>query len=276
MTNWQGEPLAPIQGIFYKTLRLMEEGIRPLYVFDGLPPSEKKQNSSRLRMHLNRLWKSYEEAKERQDDALIRNLFQSQALVYRKANLDAIELLKAMGVPAILAPSEAEAQGSSLVQQHHADCLYTPDYDALLFGCPYIIRRIDFAQRQVEAVELNCVLSDLGITLHQLIDIAILIGTDFNKGSRHIGQKRGFTLIKRHGCIEAIPNISPPLDLDRLRSIFISPVVTPYEPQFRPPNVEMVHALLLQSGFRKQRADRGCTRLLTAFRTHRTYQDSLG
>jgi flap endonuclease-1 len=246
-----------------------------MFVFDGIPPSEKRIINNRAKTHLQHLWKAYEEAKEAGDEVKVRNLFQSKTLIFRKANVDAIELLKAMGVPAIIAPSEGEAQGAALVRSNLADALFTPDYDALLFGCHTIIRRVDFAEKLVELVSLETVLDSLELTLHQLIDLAILIGTDFNKGVPRIGPKRGLALIRKYSCVEDIPQISPPVHLLQIRELFQRPTVTLVEPSALPPNVEMVERLLIQKGFSHRRAHRARNRLLTAYRTHRTFQQPL-
>lgn len=273
--NRWGEPLAPVHVVFYKTLRLLEEGIRPIYVFDGLPPIEKRRNDQRTRIHMQQLWKAYEKAKEVQDREAIRNLFQSTTLGYRKAVLDAIELLKAMGIPAIIAPSEGEAQGAALVKESQADFLFTPDYDALLFGCPTIIRHIDFSKKQIEVILLEIVLKTLNLTLSQLIDLAILIGTDFNDGVPRIGPKRGLALIRKFESLEQIPTLSNLKDLQGIRELFQTPQITHIDSHIRPPNVEMVQRLLLERGFSTRRAQKARNRLLNAYHSHRTTQQHL-
>lgn len=275
LTNRWGEPLAPVHGVFFKTLRLLETGIRPIYVFDGIPPTEKRVRDNQLLVHLQHLWQAYKRARKQGDVKQVRNLFRSATLTYRKALTDAIELLKAMGVPALIAPSEGEAQGTQLVQSGYADALYTPDYDALLFGCPTVIRRLDLAQRQMDIVHFNDVLQSLGLTHAQLVDLGILTGTDFNPGIPRIGPKRALALLQKYGRIEHIPNIIPPQNLDGLRALFLTPIVTHFEPYPLPPNVDMCRSLLIQKGFSNRRAARARTRLLNAHRSHRTIQQKL-
>ena len=273
--NRWGEPLAPVHVVFYKTLRLLEEGIQPIYVFDGIPPIEKRCNDQRRQLHMQQLWKAYEKAKEVQDGETIRTLFQSPALTYRKAIVDAVELLKAMGAPAIIASSEGEAQGAALVKENRADFLFTPDYDALLFGCPTIIRRIDFDQHQIEVIVLENVLKTLNLNLSQLIDLAILIGTDFNEGVPRIGPRRGLALIKKYEALEQIPTLSSIEDLLEIRQLFQTPPITSFDPHIRPPNVEMVQRLLLEKGFNARRALKARNRLVNAYYSHRTAQQHL-
>ena len=41
LTNEAGEVTSHIQGLFNRTIRLMTNGIKPVYVFDGKPPTLK-------------------------------------------------------------------------------------------------------------------------------------------------------------------------------------------------------------------------------------------
>jgi flap endonuclease-1 len=80
-----------------------------------------------------------------------------------------------------------------------------------------------------ELIELSGFLGYHGITRDQLVDLAILIGTDFNEGVKGIGPKTALKLIKRHGSLEALPNDLKeklPHGLETLRSIFLRPEVT--------------------------------------------------
>ncbi len=274
-TNRWGEPLAPLHAVFYKTLRLMEEGIRPLFVFDGIPPQEKRARDENRLAHLQKLWREYEMAREAGDVQRVRNLFQSSGLVYRKALADAMEVLRAMGVPAMIAPSEGEAQGSYLVKASHAHALLTPDYDSLLFGCPKVVQRLDLAKKQVEIINLQEVLESLDVTYPQLVDIGILVGTDFHPGVKGIGPRRAYKLVYKHEVIERIPGILQPEDLAQLRALFLASIVTPYIPIFLPPNVEMCGSLLAQKGFSPKRVEKACVRLERAFQRRSLLQETL-
>jgi flap endonuclease-1 len=275
LANRWGEPLAPVHVVFFKSLRLLELGIRPLYVFDGIPPSEKRVRDDQQLTHLQGLWKAYEAAREKDDIQRVHNLFRSAALVYRKALADAVELLRAMGVPAMIAPSEGEAQGAQLVQAGQADALYTPDYDALLFGCPTVVHSLDLARGQVEVLRLDAILHALDLTRAQLVDLGILVGTDFNPGVPQVGPKRALHLLHKFAAIERIPGIEAPPDLEQLRALFLTPTVSRFETFWLPPNVEMCRSLLVQKGFSPSRADRAHRRLLNAYRAHQTSQQVL-
>lgn len=110
----------------------------------------------------------------------VRNLFRSATLVSQNALAEALELLRAMGVPAMIAPSEGEAQGVQLVQAGQAVALYAPDYDSLLCVCPTVVHGLDSARGKIEVLRLTTVLHALDLTRAQLVDLGILVGTDFN------------------------------------------------------------------------------------------------
>jgi flap endonuclease-1 len=41
LQNEQGETTSHLMGFFYRTIRMVENGIKPCYVFDGKPPELK-------------------------------------------------------------------------------------------------------------------------------------------------------------------------------------------------------------------------------------------
>jgi len=150
--------------------------------------------------------------------------------------------LKLLGVPWVQAPSEGEAQAAYMTMKGDTDYCASQDYDSLLFGAPKLIRNVTISGRRklprknvyvevvTETVELGKVLSDLGITREQLVDIGILVGTDFNpEGVKGIGPKTALQLIREHGTIEkVVPELkeaSFPVEPQRIRDIFLHPKV---------------------------------------------------
>jgi flap endonuclease-1 len=169
---------------------------------------------------------------------------------------DSKKLLDLMGVPWVQAPSEGEAQAAHLARQGRADYCASQDYDSLLFGAPKFVRNITISGRRKlpsknmyievipEVVVLEEVLKECGITYEQLIDVGILIGTDFNPdGIRGLGPKTALKLVKEHGSLEqALPHVKNaefPVEPQRIREIFLHPKVTDeYRLEWRNPDVE--------------------------------------
>ena len=253
-----GRVTSHLSGLLYRTSNLLELSIKPVYVFDGAPPALKE-------VEIKRRMKVKEEALVRYERALKEGKVQ-EARVYAQATShlkdymteDSKKLLGLMGVPWIQAPSEGEAQAAHLAKRGHADYCASQDYDSLLFGAPKFVRNITISGRRKlpsknmyvevipEVVELDQVLKECGITYEQLIDVGVLIGTDFNPdGIKGLGPKTALKLIKEHGSLEqALPyvkNAEFPVEPQRIREIFLHPKVTDdYRLEWRDPDVEGV------------------------------------
>jgi len=158
-------------------------------------------------------------AKERGDMEAARKFAMRTARLDGEMIQDAKELLTAMGVAVVQAPSEGEALCSQMVQKGEAWALATQDYDALLFGSPRIVRNLslsgkrrygkgDYVSVNPELVELNKVLKELEITLDQLRVIGLLVGTDYNpKGIYGIGPKKALDLVKKKSIKEIFSDL---------------------------------------------------------------------
>ena len=253
-----GKVTSHLSGLLYRTSNLVEFGIKPIYVFDGTPPALKE-------VEIQRRVKVKQEAQVRYERALKEGKIE-EARVYAQATSrlkdymaeDSKKLLALMGIPWIQAPSEGEAQAAYLAKRGDADYCASQDYDSLLFGAPKLIRNVTISGRRKlpsknvfievvpEIVELEQVLRECSITYEQLVDVGILIGTDFNPdGIEGLGPKTALKLIKEHGNIENtmphLRNAEFPAEPQRIREIFLHPKVTDsYRIEWKEPDVEGV------------------------------------
>jgi flap endonuclease-1 len=185
---------------------------------------------------------------------------------------DGKRLLDLMGIPWIQAPGEGEAQAAHLTKRGDADYCASQDYDSLLFGAPKLIRNVTISGRRrlpsknvtievvPEVVELERTLKECGVTYEQLVDVGILIGTDFNPdGIEGLGPKTALKLIKEYGNIEkAIPYVKNavfPVEPQRIREIFLNPNVTnDYQVEWKEPDAEgIVNFICRQRDFSEER-----------------------
>ncbi|MEM2341891.1 MAG: flap endonuclease-1 [Candidatus Bathyarchaeia archaeon] len=253
-----GKITSHLSGLFYRTCNLLELGIKPIYVFDGTPPDLKEAEIKRRMKVKEEAIKKYEAAlrEGRLEEARMYAQMTSHLKDYMSD--DAKRLLTLMGVPWVQAPSEGEAQAAHIVKRGDANFCASQDYDSLLFGAPYLLRNLTISGRRKlprkdvyveitpEIIELKRVLNELGITHKQLIDIGILIGTDFNPdGVKGIGPKSALKLIKTYGSLEAalsaIKDAEFPVEPVKIREIFLHPNVTDnYKIEWKEPNVEGV------------------------------------
>jgi flap endonuclease-1 len=212
-----GEITSHLSGLFYRTARMLEAGINPVFVFDGIPPEFKREtleNRVQIRSENRKKW---ETALKEGDYEKVKMYAQGAARLTREMSEEAKRLLEYMGIPHIQAPSEGEAEASCLASRGKAWAACSQDWDSLLFGAPRLVRNITISGRRKvarkekyievkpELVELHSVLSELGITHEQLILVGILVGTDYNMGGvKGYGPKKALALVKEKKTLEGI------------------------------------------------------------------------
>jgi flap endonuclease-1 len=181
LTNSKGEITSTYNGVFYKTIHMLENNITPVWVFDGVAPVLKEKTREERRKIRQDALDSYLEAKKKDD------IEEMQKYAKRANFLDSTivenskKLLDLMGIPYINAPSEGEAQCAHMVKKGDAFVVVSQDYDAILYGAERIVRNMT-SNKAIELIELKDVLKELDLDLDQIINIAILIGTDYNPG----------------------------------------------------------------------------------------------
>ena len=240
----RGEITSHLSGLFYRTANLVEARIRPVYVFDGEPHPLKAKTLEDRKKRKELAEKEWKDALAAGDFEKARTKAQQTSRVTDEILEQSEELLDALGIPHIQAPSEGEAQASYMVKKGDAYAVGSQDYDCLLVGSPILVRNLTSSERRKlpgkeaytkvypDQIRLKPNLEALGISHKQLVDMAILIGTDFNDGVKGIGPKKSLALIKEQGNIEkALSTISsedvPSIDeIKEIRKIFLEPNVT--------------------------------------------------
>ncbi len=267
-----------LSGLFYRNANLIEYGILPIYVFDGKPHRLKgKVVEERKRAR--------EEAAEKWKAAIVekkiveaRTYAQQAARVTDEILEDSKELLGYLGIPWVQAPSEGESQAAAMVAKGDAWAVGSQDYDSLLFGATRLIRNLTISGRRKiprkeayveispEIIHLEEFLASHGLRREQLVEVAILIGTDYNpKGVEGIGPKRALAMIKEHGSIAEglkAANIELDLDIEEIKGIFLEPDFEGnYDLRRRPPDEEKLFRFLCyERDFSKDRVEKALER----------------
>ena len=164
-------------------------------------------------------------------------------------------LLDLLGVPWLTAPSEGEAQAARMAADGAVAYAVTQDYDALLFGAPDLARNITISGRrrlhgrtivvEPERIRLAEVLEGLRVTREELIEVGILVGTDFNEGLRGVGPKTALKIVREGRFEETVAERMPGFDPDPIRTFFLEPPVTDdYRLDWRAPDAEGLRAML--------------------------------
>jgi flap endonuclease-1 len=197
-----------LSGILYRNVALLEQGIKLVYVFDGKAPELKAKTHKKRKESRDIAKEKYEEAKQ-EEDIMRMKRYSSQLLRLDNDMIkESKELLYAMGIAVIQAPSEGEAQAAYLAKHKDVYAAASQDYDSLLFGAPLLIQNLTLARKRKtlsgykeikpELIKLKNVLDRLEIDLDQLICLGILVGTDYNpKGIPGIGQKKALQIVQK-------------------------------------------------------------------------------
>lgn len=197
-----------LSGLFYRNVSLLSEGLRLVYVFDGEPPELKGKTHAKRKAGRDLAKGKYEDAKKSGDFSAMKRYSGQLVRLDDEIISESKELLEALGIFVVQAPSEGEAEAAHLAKMDGCYAAASQDYDSLLFGAPRLVRNLTLAKRRKtytgwveikpEMIELRDVLDKLEINLDQLICLGILIGTDYNpKGVPGIGQKRALELVQK-------------------------------------------------------------------------------
>jgi len=235
-----------LSGILYRTSSLIEKGIKPVYIFDGISDALKKDTQDKRRELKEESQKKWDKALEEGKIEEARKYAVRSSRMSREIIEGSKKLLQLLGVPYIQALGEGEAQASYMVDRGDAWCVGSQDYDCILFGATRMVRNLTISggKDNLELITLKKVLDDMEITREQLVDIAILVGTDFNRGVKGVGAKTGLKLIKEHGNIfNVLKKLEIELEVEPeiLRNIFLQhDVVEDYELKWKLPDSEGV------------------------------------
>lgn len=276
LVDSRGEVTSHLSGIIYRVTNLIEQGIKPVFVFDGKPPVLKAE-TIKARAEVREAAKQMYEAAMAAGSAEAYKYAQASTSINAKIIQDSKDLLGFMGVPFITAPSEGEAQASYMVSKGAADYVGSQDYDSLLFGAPRMVRNVTITGRRKiprrnvyidvkpEVMELKEVLTTLDIMREQLIDMGILVGTDFNPGIYKVGPKTALKLVKKHKNMQEIfDELEQTIEnYEAIRDFFLHPPVTDdYRIMWGKPEAEKIkHFLCDEHNFSPDRVEKVVERL---------------
>ena len=194
----------------------MQQGIKPVFVFDGKPSDLKSKTLSERKKIRTEAGKKMEQALKEGKKEEAKKYAQQAVKLTPELIESAKKLIELMGLPIVQAPSEGEAQIAHMVAEGKLQGCVSQDYDALLFGTPELLRNITITGKRKapgknyyyefvpEKISLQKNLKQLGISREKLVWIAILVGTDFNEKFPRIGAKTALKLVKEHNSFEEI------------------------------------------------------------------------
>lgn len=270
-----------LSGLFYRTINLVEKDIQPIYVFDGKSPRFKAKTIEGRREERESAHEQWKAAIEVGDMETARKFGQSAHRLTHEMVEESKKLLDAMGIPIVQAPTEGEAQASSMVGKKNVYAVASQDFDSVLFGAPRLVRNLSIAETrripktdqkikvEPELIISNESLEKLNISREQIIDIAILIGTDFNKGIKKVGAKTALKLILEYKDLKTVIQEKSlqfeesEEELQEIKNFFLQPqVVEDFSVEFKNPTAGAIQKILIDDHqFDPERVDKGLKRL---------------
>ena len=281
----QGRITSHLSGLLYRTANLVQYGVNPVFVFDGEPPKLKAKTIKERVEVKKRAEREWEEALEEGDMARAKSKAMQTSRLTNEMVSQSKRLLELMGIPSVQAPGEGEAQASAMAARGDVFAAASQDYDSLLFGAPILLRNITVTGRrklprknvyvdvEPEQIDLAAALSSLAVTREQLVDMGILIGTDFNEGVRGIGPKKALALVKECGTLErATSKLGIQIEnAQDIRELFLSPQTTyDYSLNWVEPDLEGIRGMLCEEhGFSQERVSAALDKMSEAVRSRK-------
>ena len=278
-TDTHGNVTSHLLGLLMRTTRLMGDyHIRPVFIFDGKPPDLKMKTLKARREYRDRARREWEDAVKRRDYSAAWKKAVRMDSLNKSMQDDAKTLLTLLGIPYVQAPEEGEAQAAYLARKGDVWAANSRDYDSVLFGAPRLVRYVTISGQEFlpskgtsrplipELIELEQLLKSLEVSREQLVDLAILVGTDFNQGIKGVGPKTALKLIKRYRTLEDLPPEYPgqlPPETQQIRDLFLNPPVTnDYDLKFTGLNEDgLKQFLCAERGFSSDRVDLAVKRM---------------
>jgi flap endonuclease-1 len=224
MRDKDNQETTHLKVLFDNIILLMRHGIRPIYVFDGKPPSLKK---TVLKKRREKRCKSIEklESEELSDEE--RSKHYAKTFCIRSNHIrECQQLLDLMGIPWVMSKGEADPQCAVmvLVDQYRIFGAVSDDTDLLTFGVPRLLRGMSAKSKTTE-INLAKVLEGLGLSYNQFVDLCILMGTGLCPTLGGIGKIKAYEGLKEHGTLESFlesvkdnPKVKVPSDFMEMRN----------------------------------------------------------
>lgn len=231
----KGRTTSHLTGLLHRTASLIEAGIEPVFVFDGKPHPLKQATLDGRKERREKAEQEWKDAVERGDMKTAHTKAQQASRMTDEVKESAKELIRYMGLPIVDAPSDGEQEAAYICRRKDVWATASQDFDSLLFGTPVLLRNLTMTGRRkvpgkdiyreikTEVIDSEEFLRNLGISREQLVDMCILMGTDFNTGIKGIGPKKALKLVRDNGDLESVlRKIGEDIpDYQEIRGIFL-------------------------------------------------------
>lgn len=269
-----GKITSHLMGLSTRIPNLMEKNIRLAFVFDGKPPKIKFEESEIRKERKRKAQEKYDKAKKEKDTEAMSKYSRQTIKLTKEIQEESKEFIKALGLPVIQAPSEAEAQAAFLAEKEDVWATISQDTDSFLYQAPRLIRNLTVSNRrkirgayikvEPEITELKDILKKLNINQDQLIALAILVGTDYNPGGvSRVGPKTALKLVQQYKKFDKIfENVEAEFNWKKIYATFKNmPIIKNYQLRWKEPDLDRISKILEKRDFSEERINKLIERL---------------
>lgn len=187
---------ALIENLYLMISKMLHYNIIPVFIFDGKPPSEKKELIEKRKMDKKIAEEKYNQLKRMMQDESIRldpvrlaeiklemELLKKQFVRIRETDfITAKSIFSAFGIQYFESRGEADHLCAYLVKHNYAWACLSDDMDMFLYECPRVLRHMSLFQDTVIYYNTTNILKELDMTPCDFKSIMIISGTDYNIG----------------------------------------------------------------------------------------------
>ncbi|MBI2663510.1 flap endonuclease-1 [Candidatus Woesearchaeota archaeon] len=255
----KGNITSHLQGILTRLTNLMSRNIQLCVCFDGKPPLSKIRETESREYRKEIAAEKLKKALEEEDISSVYKYSKQVVRLTKEVSNESKELINYLGIPTIQAPSESDAQIAFMCEKGDVWACASSDMDVLIYGAPRLVTNLTVSQRKKlpsgstisinpELIELEKVLRNLEINQDQLLALAILVGTDYNKlGVKGIGPKTALKLVKQFKNFDKIfKEVEADFNWKEVYAVFKSmPIMKNYQLKWQAPDEEKIIKLLV-------------------------------
>lgn len=164
--------------------------IKPIFIFDGKPPAEKRellrrryQDKKEAQGKYNELQNMLDNMSEEERKHALQEMSNLKRQFIRVTDDDiknVKELMKAYNVTYYDSPNEADDLCVYLVKTGKAWGCMSDDMDMFLYGCPYVLRNLSLMNHTITIYRTQNILLDLKLNEKEFCEIMTISGTDYN------------------------------------------------------------------------------------------------
>ena len=148
LSDSEGRITSHLSGLLYRNVNFLSLGIKPVYVFDGKPPSLKTAEIERRKQIKKDATVKYEKAIAEGNLEDARKYAQQTTSMKDGMVKESQKLLGFFGIPCIEAPSEGEATAAHLTNTNQAYASASQDFDSILCGAKRLVRNFTNSGRR--------------------------------------------------------------------------------------------------------------------------------